>query len=404
MTTKTRGQARSEAPAGQDGLAAAGFARPPSVLVLGANGQSLWNFRGPLLKALAAAGATVTACAPGLDEVTRERVRALGAEPVEVEIDRSGSNPVNDLRSMLAIRRMLRDRRPTTFVGYTVKPVCLGILAAAAAGVPNRVALIEGLGFAFGRDTTRQRVLGVVVRALYWLALRYAHTVVFLNDDDRSLFVKQGLVSAPKAFVVDGAGVETTHYGFRKLPPTGPITFALIARLLYDKGLREYAEAARLVRGSHPDARFLLAGPRDTNPAAVSDDELQTWADVIDYVGPVDDVRPVLEQAHVYVLPSYREGIPRTVLEAMSMGRPIIVTDAPGCRVTVSAAHRNGVLVPPRDPQALADAMMWMIEHRTELDTMGEAGRAYVQERFEAELVTQEFIRIGRLLRSPNAG
>ncbi|MCA1788540.1 MAG: glycosyltransferase family 4 protein [Thioalkalivibrio sp.] len=283
----------------------------PRVFLLGGNAQSLWNFRGPLIETLVAQGAEVLAGAPDLDLTAKNRVEALGAEAITVTIRRTGTNPATDLTTIRSLARTLRATRPTTFVGYTVKPVCLGVLAAALARVPNRVAMITGLGFAFGHDSWRQRIVGAIVRNLYRIALRFAHAVAFFNEEDRALFVRQGLVDSTKTFLVDGTGVDVDHFAVAPLPRDGPVTFALIARLLYDKGLREFAEAARMVRRHHPTARFLVAGPYDTNPAGLSPDDIDAWSDVIDYVGVADDVRGILQACDVYTLPSYREGIPQ---------------------------------------------------------------------------------------------
>lgn len=374
----------------------------PRVFLLGGNAQSLWNFRGPLIEALVKAGAEVFAAAPDLGGRATDRVEALGARAIPIEIRRTGTNPAIDLATVRSLVRTLRTTRPTTFVGYTVKPVCLGVVAAALARVPNRVAMITGLGFAFGHDSWRQRLVGFIVRSLYRIALRFAHAVAFFNEEDRALFVRQGLVDARKTFLVDGTGVDVEHFAVDPLPRDGPVTFALIARLLYDKGLREFAEAARLVRRHHPSTRFLIAGPYDSNPSGISSDEIGAWSDVIDYVGVVEDVRPILRACHVYTLPSYREGIPRTVLEALSVGRPVIVTNVPGCRETVSSDVPNGLLVAPRDAPALAEAMIWMIEHPNERQIMARASRAYAERRYEARKVAQDLVERGRLLALPS--
>jgi glycosyltransferase involved in cell wall biosynthesis len=378
--------------------------RSPRVFLLGGNAQSLWNFRGPLIAELRDAGAEVIAAAPDLDGDAKARIEALGSEAVSIELRRTGTNPITDAATVRSLARTLRRHRPTTFVGYTVKPVCLGILAAALARVPNRVAMITGLGFAFGRDSWRQRLLGRIVRSLYRLALRFAHAVAFFNDDDRELFVRLGLVEATKTFLVDGTGVDVERFAAAPLPSDEPVTFALIARLLYDKGVREYAEAARTVRRRHPATRFVVAGPYDTNPAALSPDDMAAWSDVLDYVGVLEDVRPVLHDCHVYTLPSYREGVPRTVLEALAVGRPVIVSDAPGCRETVSPQDRNGLLVEPRSAAALAEAMLWMVEHPDERSRMARASRAYAVRRFEARTVARDLVAKANLLSVPAAG
>ncbi len=270
--------------------------------------------------------------------------------------------------------------------GYAIKPVIYGSLAARIAGVPRRFAMIEGLGYAFtppdGREHLKRRALRGMVSILYATALRSPSRVFFLNGDDIDEFTRSHLVSPKKASLLGGIGVE-----LEKWPPappvTRPVTFLLAARLLREKGIVEYATAARLVRSRHPEARFILLGGLDSNPGALSREEVESWSDDVEWPGHVPDVRPWLARASVFVLPSYyREGVPRSTQEAMSMARPVITTDAPGCRETVVDGV-NGFLVPPRDPQALAEAMERFILHPELIERMGQASRRLAEERFD---------------------
>jgi glycosyltransferase involved in cell wall biosynthesis len=276
-------------------------------------------------------------------------------------------------------------------IAYTAKPVIWGMIAARLSTVPVRVALITGLGFAFtDRDHSGlSRGLARVVRWLYWFSLRFATTVIFQNPDDKAEFVRLRVITpAQKLCVVDGSGVDTEW--FRPAPLPGAATFLLIARLLADKGVREYAEAARVVRMQHPSARFRLVGWFDENPSAISRAEVEAWVarGDIEYVGALEDVRPAIAAAAVYVLPSYREGTPRTVLEAMAMARPIITTDTPGCRETVRCGV-NGFLVPPRNVPALAEAMLRFITDPSLAARMGAQSRAIAEQRYDARRVAR---------------
>lgn len=363
--------------------------RSSTVLVLGGYAESLLNFRGPLLSALVGAGHRVIAAAPEDDARVVAGLSALGITYRQVPLSRTGLNPLRDLRSLRALRRLVREERPDVVLAYTIKPVIYGLIAARLVGVRRRHALITGLGYAFTGDGVRQRLVRWVACRLYRLALAGAETVFFQNPDDLACFRALGLVQARQAALVAGSGVDLAQ--FSPAPPvTGPIRFLLIARLLADKGIREFIAAARLVRARYPQAGFQLVGPRDPNPAAISDVEIADWQreGIVDYRGACADVRPFIAEASVYVLPSYREGTPRTVLEAMAMARPIITTDAPGCRETVREGV-NGFLVPVADAQALAQAMIRFIVDPSLITTMGAQSRAMAEERFDVHLVNR---------------
>jgi glycosyltransferase involved in cell wall biosynthesis len=354
-------------------------------IVVAAN--SAWNlvhFRAGLVRALADAGYEVVAAAPP-DPASQAAIAALFSRCIRIPIDRSGLNPVADVRLLGRFVRLLRRERPAAFLGFTVKPNVYGCLAARLTGVPA-IANVSGLGTAF----LSQPMLQGIVERLYRLAFAKTAIVFFQNDDDRDLFVGRRLVRASQARLLPGSGIDTRHFAVTPVPD-GPPVFLLIARLIGDKGVREFAEAARTVRATHPEARFQLLGPIDEgNRTAISRRELDSWVDegVVEYLGEADDVRPFIEQATVIVLPSYREGLPRTLLEGAAMGTPLLATDVPGCRQVVND-RRNGLLCRVRDADALAAAMNEMIAMPgSRLREMGEAGRTLVETSFdEAEVV-----------------
>jgi glycosyltransferase involved in cell wall biosynthesis len=278
---------------------------------------------------------------------------------------------------------------------YTVKPVIYGLLAARTAGVPRRVALITGLGFSFlEARSAAQSVLQRAIRWLYRRALQGADVVLFQNRDDEEVFRSRGLLR-PRQDVrlVAGSGVNLERYAARPLP-AGRRRFLMIARLLVDKGVQEYLEAAARLRAARPDVSCDLIGPLEDHPAAVSAQQIQqaVRSGAVVYHGAVRDVRPHLAAAHVYVLPSYREGTPRTVLEAMATGRPIITTDAPGCRETVIPG-RNGALVSVADSEALFREMLRFADFDdAELSRMGTASREIAEAKFDVRKVNAEII------------
>lgn len=364
------------------------------VLVIGGWPPSLVNFRGRLMEAMRARGHEVIACAGGADSGVAACLQGMGIRYIPLPLERAGINPLKDLcliRSMIAL---MREQQPDVVLAYTAKPVIYGMLAARLAGIRRRHAMITGLGYAFiARKSLKQRVLAGLVPRLYRLALTGADTVFFQNNDDLALFHHRGIMrTGSRSLRVMGSGVDLERFAYAPLPQ-GSIVFLLIARLIADKGIREYVEAARMLRTSHPDVRFALLGPIDPNPSAIGPSELAEWVSegVVEYWGETEDVRPFLSRCSVYVLPSYREGMPRSVLEAMAMGRPVITTDVPGCRDTVEEG-RNGYLVPARDAVGLASAMRRCLDPDTPLFMMGSASRKIAEREFGSESVNQTLL------------
>jgi glycosyltransferase involved in cell wall biosynthesis len=366
--------------------AAAGGAR--TIVVLGGYADSLLNFRGSLLRELVGRGHTVVACAPSASPQVVQALAAMGVSYRDVPFRRAGLRPDQDTRAFRVLVALLREIRPDVILSYTIKPVIYGLLAARLAGVPGRFAMITGLGYAFVGRSARARLVGAVVRRLYRLSLRGADRVFFQNPDDRALFEEFGLLrEADQAVIINGSGVELDAFRPAPLPP-GPPSFLLIGRLLRDKGVGEYVEAARLLLARYPDVVFRLAGWVDENPSSISERELGEWRaeGVVEFLGRLDDVRPAIAASCAYVLPSYREGTPRTVLEAMAMGRPVVTTDAPGCRETVQDGV-NGFLVPVRDAKALAAAMERLIVEPGLMEAMGRESRRIAEERYDVHKV-----------------
>jgi glycosyltransferase involved in cell wall biosynthesis len=361
-------------------------ARP---IVLAAN--SCWNivnFRSGLIRALQSEGYRPIVVAPP-DEAAESRMNALGVERHMLPIDRSGLNPVRDLRLMLGYRELLKRLRPAALLGFTVKPNIYGCIAASSLGIatlPN----VSGLGTAF----MRRGPLQWLVTQLYRVAFRKSAKVLFQNPDDCRLFVDRRIIRSHQARVLPGSGVDLDR--FRAAPlPTGQVSFLLVSRLLGDKGVREYAEAARILRHRRPDAECRLLGPLDTgNRTAIGRDELDRWIaeGILHYLGSTNDVRPFFEGASAIVLPSYREGLPRTLLEGGAMGRALIATDVPGCREVVEEGI-NGFLCAVRDPASLAEAMERFIDlPAADRVAMGEASRRIVQERFSETVVIRAYL------------
>ncbi|MGM0534699.1 MAG: glycosyltransferase family 4 protein [Pseudomonadota bacterium] len=362
-------------------------------LIIAGAPVSLINFRGHLIVDLIKHGLTVHAAAPGLSPGSEihDKLTELGARGHDIHLDRTGMNPLGDVRSLIELVRLVRRIKPDYVLGYTIKPVIFGTLAAAMGRCPRRYALITGLGYSFldAKESRRHRLVSAIVTRLYRRSLHHAQLVFFQNVDDQMLFRRLGLLNGTTpSVVVNGSGVDLVHYAPRHQPPAR-VTFLLIARLLVDKGIREYAEAAYRLKACYPDAEFQLVGALDSNPRSITLEELAQWEKdgAITYLGKLADVRQVLATASVFVLPTYyREGVPRTILEALSMGLPVITTDTPGCRETV-AEGENGFLVPPRDVERLAEAMQRFLATPELSASMGARARDVAVEKYDVHKV-----------------
>ncbi len=369
---------------------------PRRVLVLGSLAESLVNFRGDLLRALKARGHQVIAAAPPGPAWVDEALARWGVRRAVLPLERTGTHPLRDLALLRALLRLFREERPHALLAYTAKPVIYGLIAASLAGVPRKVALITGLGFVFLPPRSKsQSVLQRMARVLYRLAIRRADVVLFQNSDDERSFRDRRLLRKGQVVGrVAGSGVNVERYEQKPLP-SGPPRFLLIGRLLLDKGVGEYLEAAERLKAEWPELTFDLVGPAEADhPAALPVTRINSAvaSGAVRWHGAVRDVRPRLAACHVYVLPSYREGMPRTVLEAMAVGRPIITTNAPGCRETVRPGI-NGALVPPADAEALYLEMKRFAGlSRAELQRMGAASRAIVEAEFDVRQVNTAII------------
>jgi glycosyltransferase involved in cell wall biosynthesis len=373
------------------------MANAQQVLLVGSYAPSLISFRGPLIAAMVECGHSLIAAAPAIDETTAGALRELGAQPREIPLSNASLNPLELLRSVRAVRALIREERPDVLIAYTIKPVIAAALAGHAEGVETIVALITGAGYAFtgGREIKRT-VSRAAASLLYRIALKRTHVIVFQNPDDERLFRELGLVPRGRQTrLVNGSGVDLDYYS--PVPIPNRTAFLMIARLLKDKGIREFAQAARRLKAAHPEVPITLAGDLDPSPDSLSRRELEELTDCgIDYLGHVGDVRPAIAACSVYVLPSYREGTPRSVLEAMAMGRAIITTDAPGCRETVREGE-NGVLVQPRDAQSLFDAMMRFVREPALAQTMGTESRRLAEAKYDVHRVNADLLRYAGL-------
>jgi glycosyltransferase involved in cell wall biosynthesis len=357
-----------------------------------ANGAfSLINFRGPLLAEMVSRGCEVFAFAPDFDEPLRRNVRALGVTPVDLALDRIGIRPVTDLARTFKLAAQLRRLRIEVAFCYFLKPVIFGTIAAWLAGVRRRYTLVAGLGYIFIADPAkvgfRRRMLRRAATAAIGFAFRLSERVFFQNADDLQFFVEHSGLDRAKTVLVAGTGVDLDHFCTCPLPNEGHIVL-FVGRLLNEKGVRELIEAARILKQRQVPVLIVIAGGLDLNLGAIAEGEVREWVNegLCEWVGHVDDVRPVLGAATVFVLPSYREGKPRSTQEALAIGRPVITTDAVGCRDTVQHGV-NGWLVPVRDAVALADAIEDSTRDRDRLMAMAAASRTLAEEKFDVRAI-----------------
>ncbi len=360
------------------------------IVILGSYAPSLVTFRGPLMQDMANMGHEVIACAPESPAHVVAALNKMGVVYRKVFIERTGTNPMSDLKTFFSLRELFLELQPDIVLSYTIKPVIYGSLAAEAANVPNIYSMITGAGYVFGNSSSKQKLIKVVTVPMFRAALRTNTKVFFQNPDDRTLFLDMKLVSGDEQCVlINGSGVDVDYY-WETPPVTDRIVFLLIARLIREKGIFEYVGAARLIKKKYPDVVFNLLGPFDTNPTAISEEQVREWQDdeIIDYLGETTDVRPFIAESSVYVLPSYREGTPRTVLEAMSMGRPIITTDVPGCRETVIDG-KNGYLVPVKDVDAFVETMERFILNPEIIPVMGRESRRIAVDKYDVRKINE---------------
>lgn len=383
------------------------------ILIIGGNAYSLVHFRGDMIKSMVEEGHEVFAMAPETDlegdtaaVMTRSistQLSSLGVPFLPIPLNRTGINPLRDLYTIYYFIKKMKELKPDVVLSYTMKPVIYGSIAAKLAGVENIFSMITGLGYVFIGETLRQRVLSKIVIILYKIALKFNNKIYFMNPDDLVLFKKLNILpDIQKTVLINGSGVNIDRYAYVK-PQTDKIVFLIIARLLWDKGIGEFVSAARLLKKKYPDVSWRIVGPFDNNPSSIKRTDIQKWQDegLIEYLGPTEDVRPYIAECSVYVLPSYREGTPRSVLEAMSMGRPIITTDAPGCRETVVDGV-NGFLVPVRDSEKLAKTMEKFIHNIGLIKELGAKSREIAEQRYDVNKVNRSILDTMGLYNSEN--
>lgn len=350
-------------------------------------------FRVDFIRYLVSLGHSVYCFALDYTDKSKAIVEGLGAIPVDYTLSKTGLNPIKDCLDTFSLSKKLKEIKPDVVFSFFVKPSIYGTLAAWLAGVPRRIAMLEGLGYIHTPSKNgmsfKKRVLQAAHGALSTLGYSVADEVLFLNPDDPEDLSRKSWINKRKLRVIGPIGLDLEKYPFSPVSQSKPVRFIFIARLLAEKGIFEYLAAARMVKKSYADAEFVVLGGLDPdNPAALSDPQLKLVIDegLIIYPGHVNNVQEWIADSHVFVLPSYREGFPRSTQEAMAVGRAVITTDVPGCRETVIDGV-NGFLVPPWNPQALAEKMIYLIEHPEEIKRMGEESHRIAVEQYDVHKI-----------------
>ncbi len=359
------------------------------IVIVANTAWSVFNFRHGLLVRLLNDGYHISVVAP--NDKFSEKLKDMGCNFVDLPMSAKSVNPFDDIKLVTLLYRYYRNLKPDFIIHYTIKPNIYGSLAAKVAGIPS-LAITTGLGYTFVNDN----FIAKIARKLYKMAFRYPKEVWFLNEDDRQAFLTYSLVSENKAKLLHGEGVNVSHFSPISISSSNnSTTFLLIARMLWDKGVGEYIDAARVIKNKYPATHFQLLGACDVpNPSIISREQISIWESegIVEYLGTTDDVRTILANVDCVVLPSYREGIPRTMLEAAAMAKPLIVSDAPGCKDVVING-KTGFLCKVKNRDSLAAAMELIINQSTqERVDMGVAGRNLVLHKFDERVVIERYI------------
>lgn len=371
-----------------------------TIVMIGTTAACFYGFRAELIKNLNLKNITVYAFTTDNDALELEKISELGAIPISYQLNRGGLNPLADMLATFKLAQQIKQLKPDLVFSYFAKPVIFGTLAAKIAKVPKIIGMLEGLGYTFTDQpnglSSKTKLIKAIQVFLYKLALPKLDQLILLNHDDKTDLLINNDIEVKETYILGGIGLDLNQYKYSPATKDLPIQFLFIGRLLKEKGIYDFIAAAQIVKQKFPQITFtVLGGIDEANLGALTQCELTQYIDkkVIDYPGHVENIAERIKQSHVFVLPSYREGVPRSTQEAMAIGRPVITTDVPGCRDTVIDGV-NGFLVPKWNPQALAEKMIYFIEHPEQVRMMGDQSHKIAIEKFDAEKVNQRLLEI----------
>lgn len=371
------------------------------IILIGTVATSFYGFRADLIRTFLKKGHQVYAFTSEYTAEDLKKIEKLGATPITYTLNRGGLNPLADIIATYQLSKKIKAINPDLVFSYFSKPVIFGTLAAKLAKAPRVVGMLEGLGYTFTEQPEglgkKTQLIKKIQVFLYKIALPQLDQLIFLNPDDPKDLLEKYAINVKKVEVLGGIGLNLQDYPYQPLSNIHlPLKFLFIGRLLKEKGIHEFVQAAKLVKKIYPDTEFTVLGAIDHhNLGALQQSDLDTLisSNIIQYPGHVSNIKDWIADSHVFVLPSYREGVPRSTQEAMAIGRAIITTDVPGCRETVINTN-NGFIVPKWNPEALAEKMIYFIEHPEQARLMGAESYKIAVEKFDAEKVNQRLVNI----------
>lgn len=371
------------------------------IVLIGTIASSLYCFRADLIAALVKQHHIVYAFTSDYTKEELVKIAALGAIPMTYRLNRGGLNPWSDMKATYILSKKIKKIAPDIVLSYFSKPVIFGTLAAKMAKVPQVIGMLEGLGYNFTDQpdgiNKKTKLIKKVQVFLYKIALPLLDKIIFLNPNDPKDLLEKYQIKVRQVEVLGGIGLNLNEYNYQAVVSTqAPIKFLFIGRLLKEKGIHDFISAVKKVKEKYPETQFTVLGEIDiSNPGALQQSELDELISLklVNYPGHVDNVKDWIASSHVFVLPSYREGVPRSTQEAMAIGRPVITTDVPGCRETVVNGV-NGFLVERWNPQALAEKMLYFIEHPEQIEKMGYESYKIAKDKFDADKVNKRLLNM----------
>lgn len=372
-----------------------------TIVFIGTIASSIYDFRADLIRSLLKQGHRIYAFTSQYNAEDINKIEQLGAIPVTYTLNRGGLNPLADIVATYQLLKKIKHINPDVVFSYFAKPVIFGTLAAKLAKVPRVIGMLEGLGYTFTEQpeglSHKTKFIRYIQVFLYKIALPMLDQLIFLNPDDPKDLLETYSIKVKKVVILGGIGLNLQEYPYQPVDDISlPIKFLFIGRLLKEKGIHEFVQAAKLVKKQYPKTQFTILGQIDTfNIGALQQAELNDLiaSCVVEYRGQVNNVKDWITNSHVFVLPSYREGVPRSTQEAMAIGRAIITTDVPGCRETV-IQNRNGFIIPRWDSKTLAEYMTYFIENPKQIRFMGDESHKIAIDKFDVEKVNQRLQNI----------
>jgi len=364
----------------------------PKILIIGGSPNSLLNFRGDLIRDWVKMNFDVVATAAPAKDIIVAKIEAMGVVFKSIPIKNDSLNLFNDIIVLLSINRIIKQEKPSHIFSYTAKPVIYSVISSYLNRNIKYFPMVTGVGYVFSGSSLKQNILRIIMKYLYRIAFKKSQVIFFQNIDDLKLFKEHHIIGeSSKTVIVNGSGVNIDYFSYKKPIVNNVVRFLFMGRLLKSKGILIYIKAAKLLKEKYNEVEFVILGAPVNSPDSIKEGELRIWSNsgLVKHKGWKDDVRSEIAACDVFVLPtSYGEGVPRSILEAMSMGRPVITTDTPGCRETVENGV-NGYLVPVRDSEALAAAMERFIDQPELIEKMGLESRRIAKEKFDVHKVNR---------------